>query len=223
MNEERQRIIERVQKLFALAEQKDSPEEARLAAMRAQELLQKYDLSLSEVEIKQEGSSLCGEQRVTLNGGNRPTWTRFLHSTVGDGFGVSCLSGRSLSGAVLVFIGVEPDVTIAKQTFQYLYNFILSYDLRGKSKKQKNEWCMGFIYAVNERFEEQKKEMSSSPHVTSLVLAKEQIAQEYIDQTYKVKTGRKLPGTEISRSFHEGVAVGKATPINRPVEEAQNG
>ena len=52
MNEERQRIIERVQKLFALAAQNDSPEEAQLAAARAQELLQKYDLSLSEVEIR---------------------------------------------------------------------------------------------------------------------------------------------------------------------------
>jgi hypothetical protein len=222
MNEERQRIIERVQKLFALAEQNDSPEEAQLAAMRAQELLQKYDLSLSEVEIKQEGSSLCGEQRLILNRGNIPTWIRFLHSTVSEGFSVAALSGIGSSGAFLIFVGVEPDVTVARQTFEYLYRFVLAYDLRGKSKRQKNEWCMGFVYAVNGRLEGQKEEMDSNPHVTSLVLAKEQITQDYIDHKYKVKTARTRQGVEASRSFHEGVAVGMTTPINRPVEGAEN-
>jgi hypothetical protein len=81
---------------------------------------------------------------------------------------------------------------------------------------------MGFVYAVNGRLEGQKKEMDSNPHVTSLVLAKEQITQDYIDHKYKVKTARTRQGVEASRSFHEGVAVGMATPINRPVEGAEN-
>ena len=219
MDTERQRMIERIQKLFALAEQKDSPEEAQLAAMRAQELLQKYDLSLSEAGIKQEGASLCGEQRVTLEKRNTPTWIKFLHSTVAEGFGVDSLRGQRLLDTVLLFIGVEPDVTIAKQTFEYLHNFIVNYDLRGKTVTQKNEWRMGFIYAVNERLEEKKRESAKNPHTTSLVVAKEQITKEYIEQKYNdVKKAPRLPITEISRSFYEGVAVGKTTPINRPVE-----
>ena len=219
MHEERQRIIERVQKLFALAAQNDSPEEAQLAATLAQELLQKYDLSLSEVEIQREGSSLCGEQHIQLKKRKTPTWIKFLHSTVAEGFGVDCFRGLRLLDTLLIYIGVEPDVTIAKQVFEYLYNFIKTYNLKGKSQTQRNQWRMGFIYAVNSRFIEQNKRKTEDTHSYGLMLAKEQITKEYISKKYNdAKKGRKLPETKISRSFHEGVAVGMATPINRPIE-----
>jgi len=219
MNEERQRIIERVQKLFALAAQNDSPEEAQLAAMRAQELLHKHDLSLSEVEIQREGSSVCGEQHIQLKQRKTPTWVKFLHSTVGEGFGVENFRGLRLLDTLFIYIGVEPDVTIAKQVFEYLYNFIKTYNLRGKSPTQRNQWRMGFIYAVHTCLEEHNKKKSGDAHSCGLMLAKEHITQDYIAKKYNdVKKGRKLPETKISRSFHEGVAVGMTTPINRPIE-----
>ena len=219
MNDERQRIIERVQKLFALAGQNDSPEEAQLAASRAQEFLQKYDLSLSEVEIKREGSSLCGEQRITLKTRTAPTWVKFLHATAAEGFGVEKLRALRVSDSVLIYIGVEPDVTIAKQTFEYLYQFIVAYDLKGKTTKQKNEWRTGFVHAVHTRFEEQNKQRAKDTHISAVVLAKEQIAKHYISQKYQdVQKARKMPVADISRSFHEGIAAGMAVPINRPLE-----
>jgi hypothetical protein len=219
MNEERQRIIERVRKLFALAEQKDSPEEAQLAALRAQELLQKYDLSLSEVEITREGSSICSEQHIQLKKRKTPTWIKFLHSSVAEGFGVEPFRGLRLLDSLLIYIGVEPDVTIAKQVSEYLVHFIESYDLSGKTASQKNQWRMGFIYAVHSRLVEQNRKKSDNAHSYGLMLAKEQITKEYIAKKYDgVKKGRKLPKTKISRSFHEGVAVGMTTPIKRPIE-----
>ena len=222
MNEERLRIIERIQKLLALAAQKDSQEEAQLAAMRAQELLQKYDLSLSEVEIRREGFSLCGEQRITLKKRNIATWIKFLYSTVAEGFGVECYRGLRQFDTVLIYIGVEPDVSITKQVFEYLYNFIVTYDLSGKSAKQKNQWRMGFIYAVNTRLAEQKNNKIYDAHSYGLMIAKEQIIEDYISKKYnEAKKARKLPKTKISDSFHEGVAVGMITPINRPIEGEQ--
>jgi hypothetical protein len=185
----------------------------------AQEMLQKYDLSLSEVEIQREGSSLCGEQHIPLNSRKTPAWVKFLHSAVAEGFNVKNMRGLRLLDTLLIYIGVEPDVTIAKQTFEYLYNFIMKYDLSGKATKQKNEWRMGFIYAVHSRLVEQNKKQSENKQINALVLAKDQIAKDYIAQKYdSVRQSRKLPPTKISSSFHEGVSVGMTTPINRPVE-----
>jgi hypothetical protein len=78
---------------------------------------------------------------------------------------------------------------------------------------------MGFIYAVHSRLKEQTKKQAKGAHSYGLMLAKAQIMQDYIAQKYAdVKKGRKLPKTKISKSFHEGVAVGMITPINRPIE-----
>jgi phosphomannomutase len=218
VHEERQRIIERVQKLFALAAQNDSPEEAQLAAMRAQELLQKYDLNLSELDIKRGGSNLCGEQHIQLKKRNTPAWIKFLYSAVAEGFGVDCYRGLRLFDTILIYIGVEPDVTIAKQTFEYLYNFIETYDLNGKSAKQKSQWRMGFIYAVNTRFEEQRNKKINDAHSYGLMIVKDKIIKDYTSKKYKnINKARKLSKTKISVSFNEGVAVGMITPINRPI------
>jgi len=221
MHDERKRIIERVQKLLALAEQKDSLEEAQLAAVRAQELLHKYDLSLSEVEIQRAGSSLCEEQHIQLKTRKTPTWIKFLQSAVAEGFGIQSFRALRQFDTILMYIGVDPDVTIAKQVFEYLYNFINTYTLRGKDAKQKNQWRMGFIYAIQSRLEEQNKKKAEDSHRYGLMLAKDAIITNYITNKYNdiIKKGRKLPETKISRSFHEGVAVGMATPINRPLNQ----
>ena len=190
-------------------------------ASRAQEFLQKYNLSLSEVEIKRKGSSLCGEQHIALKTRQASTWVKFLHATVAEGFGVEKLRALRVSDSVLIYIGVEPDVTIAKQTFEYLHQFIMAYDLKGKTAKQKNEWRTGFVHAVHTRLEEQNKQKAKDTHSSAIMLAKEQIAKDYISQKYQdVQKGRKMPVAEISKSFHEGIAAGMTVPMNRPLESS---
>jgi hypothetical protein len=58
MNKSRMDIIEKIQKLLALATS-DNENEAQMAAKRAQELLLKYNLKLTDVELEE------GEEKYT--------------------------------------------------------------------------------------------------------------------------------------------------------------
>jgi hypothetical protein len=226
MNEQRMRIIEKVQKLFALSNRNDSPEEAQAAAAVARELLKKYDLNLSEVEIKEKGSSLCAEHRIKQKGLNLHIWVKILLGAVSRGFSVKGMTAKGNRTAgiypVLVLIGVEPDVTIAGQTFEYLHHFATTYDLRGKNTKENNDWRRGFACAIDKRFQEQKKQDARTARSHSLVLAKDAVIQDFLaSKGYITRKGRRGPrlNTE-SESFYDGVRVGMNTPINRPVDES---
>lgn len=54
MDDEKKKIIQRVQKLYALAESTVYPEEAKSAVTKAQELLRDYNLTLSELDFAAE-------------------------------------------------------------------------------------------------------------------------------------------------------------------------
>ena len=148
MDAERQRIIQKIQKLLALSQNNNSLEEAASAAATAQSLLQKYNLSLHNIDLVQEGSSLCSEHIALLKSAFTPSWVKLLLGGIQHGFDIEALSVSRMGRVALLFIGVEPDVSVACQLFEYLYGFANTHSLPNKSTKQKTEWRAGFAVAV---------------------------------------------------------------------------
>jgi hypothetical protein len=218
MSAERLRIIERVQKLFILAEQQESPEEAKIAALRAQEILQKYDMSISEVEIKDEGFNNCNEHKFIWKKLRIPAWVKILHTVVASGFDVMPLRGNTEFGCNMVFIGVEPDVTIARYTFEYLLNFVNTYDLLNFRVKDRNDWRLGFVYAIGNRFRQQQSERKTNAHSTDLVLAKNTIVEQFMAQKYPFLLKAHTKVRAAGKMYNDGYRVGMNTPLNRPIE-----
>jgi hypothetical protein len=217
MDAERLRIIERVQKLFVLAEQQESPEEAKVAALRAQEILQKYDMSISEVEIKDEGFNNCNEHKFELRKLRIPAWVKILHKIVASGFDVRALRNHIEFGCHLMFIGVEPDVTISRYTFEYLFHFVDTYNFLNLSTKEKNDWRLGFVSAIGTRLRQQQEDRKKNIHITDLVLAKNIIAEQFMAQKYPHVIKARTIVRQTGRIYHEGYRVGMKTPLYRPI------
>ena len=82
---EKEKIIEKIQKLLTLSRDRGATEaEAKNAAAHARKLLNKYDLSLSEVDIKK---SEIGDAHVDVGTGSTKIkfWTRTLGVVVANG------------------------------------------------------------------------------------------------------------------------------------------
>jgi hypothetical protein len=218
VNEERRRLIEKVQKLFSMARQNESPEEAKVAALRAQEILQKYDISISEVEIKQEGFENCSEHTFELGKLRIPSWVKILQSGIATSLDIKALRHKYNLRANLLFLGIEPDVTIAKQTFEYLYQFVNSYDYSGIDATCRYDWRLGFVTAVNGRLRQKKKEQADNTHITALVLCKKQIAHDFLSSKYSKICNEKTKLRSVGSSYFDGYHVGKNIPINRPLD-----
>ncbi|MDR2604596.1 MAG: DUF2786 domain-containing protein [Desulfovibrio sp.] len=217
MNEERQRLIEKVQKLFTMARQNESPEEAKVAALRAQEILQKYDMSISEVQIKEEGFENCSEHTFEFFKIRLPSWIKILHTVIAAGFDVKALRKKHSQGTSLLFLGIEPDVTIAKQTFEYLHHFVINYDYKDIEVTSRYDWRLGFVSAINVRLKDRKTEQNKNITSNALVVCKNQIAHDFLASKYSNIQTQKTKVRCVGESYHEGYRVGKKVPISRPL------
>jgi hypothetical protein len=220
VDDERQRIIDKVKKLFVMAQQTQSPEEAKVATLRAQEILQKYSLSLSEIEVKEEGFANCGRHRLKFTKKRAPRWVIKLHAVVAINYGVSALREMGKEEQKILLLGIEPDVTVAKYTLEYLYDFVSRYSFKDMSTRERNDWRYGFVDAINERLRDINIQQShTNSHTTALVLCKEKITRDYVSSIYKTKTTRKMKPLQVGNTYVDGFRVGSEIPLNQPLDE----
>lgn len=114
-NEEK--IIQTIRKILELSKNNPSEEEAKSAALKAQELLAKYHIDMKEVEsIDIDAVESIDEVRVDLPA---KKWKYKLARIVADNF--RCRHFY-IGKKVLVFYGHKTDAEIAAETFKYLFN-----------------------------------------------------------------------------------------------------
>lgn len=117
---EKKKLLEKVKKLMALSSSPNE-HEAALAAERAKEILDKYNLSLSEVEIgeiedKKYDLGITKVQNWQLNLANCTAKTFNCQSYYTKGYG-------SMT-AKLYFVGNEADVEVVEYFYSYLTRVI---------------------------------------------------------------------------------------------------
>lgn len=110
-----EKIIQTIKKVLELSKNNPSEEEAKSAALKAQELLAKYHIDIAEVEGEEDVEQIT-EIRVDLP---PKKWKYTLARIVSDNFrckhfyyGKSCV----------VFYGHETDAEVAAETFKYLFD-----------------------------------------------------------------------------------------------------
>lgn len=229
MNEEMKKIIKKVQKLYALAERTDFPEEAESAVAKAQELLREYNLSLNEADFEIEENSQCVEHRVDSGLRRSTQWHSELVGFIQYAFDIKAIhssryvfppGNKPAEKRVSVrFVGVEPDTSLAMHTYSYLTGVALRHRAKGKNTTQLNHWRIGFVEAVGARLVESRQKAASTSQETGLVLVKDAIIKKYMGEHYpNLKTHRIRSANINPTDFLEGREAGRKVPLSRPIE-----
>jgi hypothetical protein len=193
------KIIERIHKLLALSESSNS-HEAELAMLKAQELLVKHKLSLKEVkEFKIVNSAI--KENITKITFTKAKWKANLAQLIADNF--SCyLFFKTRQTNTITFFGREEDITVCNIILEYAIDCISSavkrlkyqYTREGYSTKGlENDYALGFIVGLAQKFEEQKR----ANQEWGLVLVKDkEVTEAYGQKKFKrsINTNPKYRG-----------------------------
>jgi len=117
-------VVERVQKLLALAESTNQ-HEADLAMERAHALMKEHNLTMSQVERKNESEIQFVFHRQA--NGKKHDWDHILSLELARVFLCELVIPKSVEGDLLkdyVIIGKETNVAIFKEMYNYAYKFI---------------------------------------------------------------------------------------------------
>lgn len=183
-------VIRKIQKALALAHDKSSEKESQSAMLLAQRLMLKHNLSMSDISIQQTNEKNTRTGFIRLN--RIEWWQRGLAAIIADNFKSYFFFSH---GSHIGFLGLEEDVTIATELFEFGCKMIKYHASRYLSSRQewrsrkyanalKNDYINGFLSGLNDKFKEQVEKESFA-----LVLIKDEIVvQAYEDM--KLKKGK---------------------------------
>nr|DAH85023.1 MAG TPA: Protein of unknown function (DUF2786) [Bacteriophage sp.] len=222
-----EKIIEKIRKCLALAANNPSEEEAKAAALQAQKLLAKYNISMVDIEAMEKTEEKIVESAVWFDEcvkGVARAWKYELARIVANNFRCKhFFYGKKAA----VFYGHEMDAKTAAEVYKYLfamgdklanrvtYRALRAYHKRGESAKVSgiyNSWVRGFLKGLEE---------SLSQQCTALALVvPEDVTSAYTEKSASfksMKAGIQNTGFD-PEAYKDGFANGKTAMASRAIE-----
>lgn len=179
------KIIDKIRKLLALSESSNE-HEAKLAMLKAQELLAKHKMTLKDVEGTEKIEVKKHYTDVTFT---KAKWKGRLASIIADNFGCYVFYSTRNTNRI-VFLGKEEDVLVCEIILSYAIDCINSsvarlrreyYRDQMSAKGLEGDYAMGFLDGLKTSFNKQK----SNNQEWGLVLVKDEaVVEAYEDMTF---------------------------------------
>lgn len=211
-------MINKIQNLLDLANNNPNENEAMAAALKAQELMAKYNIELEEVRQTPQDEAIIEEIiKFDKNTGYCIKWRFDLARTIATNFKVKFFS---IDHDYVVFYGFKSDVQIAASVFNFLFStgnklsckYYYQCQKEGRSTKGvMNEWLMGFIQGLRDVLAKQ---------CTALMI----VTPKKVEDEYAIRSKDfKKVANNISRSYdrqayEDGRSEGRATANARSIE-----
>ncbi len=230
---EREKVIARVRKLYAMSQASESsPNEAEIALRRCQSLMSKFGVTLSELETSEYGTSSIGRHFRSV-----PSYVTLLSSAVALLHDCICVDSGEIE-----FRGFSLDAEVATLTYDYLSKSMeRSLQLRKKEGAVSPGRSASFDYRVGygisvlnrckqihqERLEAEKKSTTTasndSTYGSSLVVLKRELIEENCTsdiQGSKRRTVRFRSGSAHSAGASDGSDVSLENQVGHEKTDA---
>lgn len=214
------KIIDKIQKLFELA---NSPNESEAAAAmaKAHELLQKYNLSMDAVTEKGEAPGVITEdfgkadrvwELTLVNAIAKANYCGMFRSGKHMGYGKS---GRRVYEYHMVLVGKEHNVAAVKIMAEYIIGAINkgAKKMYGKGKSLVASYKQGFSAAVESRLYTMRKKDMETSDCRDLVVVADAEVKDYFSKQKMGKFNAKSSCSSVA-GYAAGALDGRNLPLN---------
>lgn len=219
------KILERIRKLLALSTSSNEYE-AALAASRAQDLLLKYNLEMSQIEQKEGDEVERWDFRTPL----AETWLDVLINGIATNNMCRVIRGKGYKdgyrdGAKFVpgkevrhyyMFGKKPNLEVTVYMYSYLAAEIDRLTPEGKNATYVRAFRIGAASKVAERMKEELRTFQSTEETKALVVVTDKAVTERLKQDFP-KTSTSHVSIGDSRGYYDGQAAGKTIQFRQGV------
>lgn len=246
MTPSKEKIITRIQKLLALSKDSNSAEAASAAAL-ASRLLTEHNLTLSEVEIREERYSRTS---IRTASSTFQEWEIQLSTSIARLFSVKVILNTKGRVRSYLFFGTPTDSQIAAYTFEQLRNrlTVLVSEASAERTEQykrkfgtsprwatgqdhpkawRTSWLVGAVLGIRRTVQEQiaknKETIKASTSSTALIHLKDQLLEEAYSFEFPELGQREMYGsTENLDAQQKGYTVGRKMDIRPGLEGSES-
>ena len=208
MNKEQ--LMNKVNKLLALAGNNPSQSEANAAYTKAQKLIAEYNLNMNEFEDKDEKIVM-----MPATHSNNEGYRTHLSIIIGKNFRCRPM----MCGNIVNFVGYKTDVEVCIQVFNHAYKVSHNAGLRLERQYRKqglstkgvaNSYWRGFMDGIKEVLDEQCRAL--------MIIVPDEVNKHADEMSGgRYKGGMRQTGFS-SSSYNEGKADGRAHMRSREIE-----
>ena len=182
----KEKIIKKVKKALALANNNKNPNEAQAAMLMAQKMMAKYHIEMKEVEEVEEAE--VQEDEVNVKKGS---WRKSLMKVICSNYRCDCFL-RGNTGKMIIIVGAKEDIEIAKTIYEFAENQLIdgfnnyfknNYEEYTKIQIKnavRKDYEDGFIRGLKEKFARQKEEETKKNQQYALVVTNKKV-EEYME------------------------------------------
>lgn len=230
------RIIEQVHKLLSLAGS-ENENEARLALLRARELMAKHKLSNRDLEdAKPADEKLIHEHIGVTCTSRKNAWRRTLAALIAKSYLCSTYItwyGKRSQTYTVGLAGLETDFQICKKAILYAVDCVDSYNKRLASRykgiytqayisKLQDNYGAGFCNGLRDAFNRQNEEKKQE---WGLVMVQPQAVTDFVESLGEAKRTVKLPSAADSMLMAQrrrGYSDGEQYVTQKRLEEKES-
>ena len=227
-NKVSQKIIDKIRNLLVLAEDHRTNEnEAGVAALKAGELLSKYNLEIDDLGEESEIS-----HEVVLEDYVMANWKGLLFSGISSLYGVEIINTfkkrRSKRGR-LIMIGRPVSILIAKETFFYLSNVIerLALSYQGKGYAHINSFRIGIGERLRQKLEAKRNELNHETRGNGALVVKSQFEKdmeainEYLKHLFGAVEESGKARYSSKEAYQDGLKIADTISLNEQITHTQ--
>lgn len=221
MNDERGKILERIQKLLRMAGDVSSPNEAAIAARRAKALMTEYNISHAEALSEAMSSADFREAFVDKGYKAVPKWKSTLSVAIANYSDTQVVLGLDMDQRKIQFRGEKTDLAIAEYLYVYLVKSIehLAFRSAACGTTELNSYKLGCVREISAtliRMKEEERGEMGSGNGKALVLVQQK--QDILAKKYGIaKYHRANPKIGDRSAYEDGRRAGAGLAIRRGV------
>ena len=208
-NPQRAKIIETIRRCMSLGSNGSgtTQHEAETAMMMARKLMDKHNLSMSDVDFKKEVETGAKEVKVKHSRFQFDAYEKMLAGLVDLIFDTEHFYRYGgIDKAQIVFVGVGLDPEVAGESYSILLEAIRKMGAEtGLAGASRRHYMMGVITGCKGRVKEEKRRAAQeSVKCRDMIITKDQLIKAQID-SHGLKAGRPLQIRPGQKEFNAGL------------------
>lgn len=211
-------IMDRIRKCLNLADiTKGATEAEAIAAMAAaKKLMAEHNLSMSDIEVKEEAAAGANEAMDSIQRKDRPVWEQYMARVADNLFGTQhyftyAINKKGKQTRRVKFVGTGQDAAIAAESYTILVDLVwkMAYDHSYTGKEHKS-YCMGVANTLYARSKDSIKEETpvQAERGRGIMVIKNQVVKVHMDKLALRPMRRNTPSVN-SEAYNHGKADGR--------------
>lgn len=212
-----EKVLERVKNLLDLANNNPNENEAIAAALKAQELMAKYNIEMDQLDDKKEVREIVKEVYHQSSKHEMKKWKVCLANIIAKNF--RCKT-YLINYRDVVFYGYKEDAEIALQVFTYLYELGNKFAVRyyNKCKKEGKE-TRGVMNTYLVGFTDGAAEVLGKQCTALMIITPKEVTESFDEMTRDWKTTKStLRILGDNTAYSNGKKDGRDMAIARNIE-----